>query len=108
MKNRVRYVNVNDRRDWLLHDYHREAVAEGRPNWPTDMPGWDREEQDPDAWLDNLRAEGIDLLVVARHNVDEPWPVELRWAEELPDRFAPLYGRDPPDPLFRIFRFRGG
>ena len=25
LRNRVRYVNINDRRDWLLHDYYREA-----------------------------------------------------------------------------------
>ena len=84
MKNEVRYVNINDHRGWLLHDYHREAVAAGRPNWPGDMPGWDREVRDFDAWLDNLDAERIDLLVVARHNRDEPWPIERRWADRAP------------------------
>jgi hypothetical protein len=104
MKNRVRYVNVNEHRDWLMHDYHREAVAAGRPNWPGDMPGWDREEQDYDAWLANLRADRIELLVVARHNVGETWPIERQWAERHPDQFTPLYGQEPPDPLFRIYR----
>ncbi|WP_152051717.1 glycosyltransferase family 39 protein [Tautonia marina] len=104
MKNQVRYVNINEHRDWLMHDYHREAVAAGRPNWPGDMPGWDREEEDFDAWLANLRADRIELLVVARHNVSEPWPIERQWAEQHPDQFTPLYGQEPPDPLFRIFR----
>lgn len=107
MKNRVRYVNINEYRDWLMHDYHREAVADGRPNWPGDMPGWDREEADFDSWLANLRAEEINLIVVARHNPGEAWPIERQWAEQRPDLFEPAYGSDPPDPLFRVFRLRG-
>jgi hypothetical protein len=108
MRNTVRYVNVNAHPDWLMHDYHREAVAAGRPNWPGDMPGWDREEQDFDAWLANLRLEGIELLVVARHNPGEPWPVERRWADEHPERFLPVYGAAPDDPLFRVYRLDPG
>ncbi|RUL85842.1 glycosyltransferase family 39 protein [Tautonia sociabilis] len=104
MRNTVRYVNINAHPGWLLHDYHRQAVRRGQPNWPGDMPGWDREEQDPDAWLANLRAEGIELLVVARHNPGEPWPVERRWADERPGIFRLSYGGAPEDPLFRVYR----
>ena len=28
LRNDVRYVNVDGHRDWLLHDYHREAMAQ--------------------------------------------------------------------------------
>jgi hypothetical protein len=42
--------------------------------------------------------------VVARHNVGETWPIERQWAERHPDQFTPLYGQEPPDPLFRIYR----
>ncbi|QDV34197.1 glycosyltransferase family 39 protein [Tautonia plasticadhaerens] len=108
MKNTVRYVNVNAHPDWLMHDYHREAARAGRPNWPGDMPGWDREEQDFDAWLDNLRRARIELLVVARHNPGEPWPVERRWADAHPGLFRPSYGSNPEDPLFRVYRLEPG
>ena len=30
LRNEVRYVNIDRHRDWLLHDYHREAMAQGR------------------------------------------------------------------------------
>ena len=70
LRNEVRYVNVDAHRDWLLHDYHRAAGAgRSRPaTWPDTRPGWDRLHPDYDAWLANLRAEGIQLLVVTRVN----------------------------------------
>jgi hypothetical protein len=34
-------------------------------------------------WLRNLRAEGVDVLVVARWRPTDPWPIEAQWAEEL-------------------------
>ena len=42
LRNEVRYVNVDGHRDWLMHDYHRAAVARGEPTWPNSRPGWDR------------------------------------------------------------------
>ena len=36
------YVNVDGHRDWLMHDYHRAAIARGEPTWPNSRPGWDR------------------------------------------------------------------
>ena len=104
LKNTVRYVNINGHPDWLMHDYHRVAVAEGRPNWPDYQPDWDRLEADPDAWLSNLQADRIELLVVARPNRDTPWPIERRWADALPGRFRPLYDAEGGDPLFSIYR----
>ncbi len=105
LKNRVRYININEHRDWLLHDYHREATAQGRPNWPGYRPEWDREEADLGAWLGNLRAEQIEWLVVARHNVDEPWPIERQWADEYPELFRLQDQNNPANPLFLIYRF---
>ena len=90
LRNEVRYVNVDAHRGWLLHDYHRAAVARGEPTWPTPRPGWDRLRPDRDAWLANLRAEGVRFLFVARvdpregeHNVAdrEGFPIERRWAD---------------------------
>ena len=104
LKNTVRYVNINGHPDWLMHDYHRVAVAEGRPNWPDYQPAWDRLEADPDAWLSNLDAEEIELLVVARPNIGTPWPIERRWADAHPGRFRRLYGTGADDPLFSIYR----
>ncbi len=68
LRNEVRYINVDRHRDWLLHDYHREALSHGQGTWPNSRPGWDRIRPDYRAWLDNLDAEGIQLLVVTRAN----------------------------------------
>ena len=116
LRNEVRYVNVDEHRDWLLHDYRRAAVERGEPGtWPTPRPGWDRLQPDYDAWLANLRSEGIRILVVAKsnpiegwHNVSDPlgFPIERGWAESHPESFEPLYGVSPPDPEMRIYRVR--
>jgi hypothetical protein len=111
----VRYINVDGHRDWLLHDYHRRAKAEGTPTWPDPRPGWDRIRPEYNAWLANLRAERIQILVVARanpaegvHNVAdaEGFPIERGWADAHPETFAPLYGVIERDPLMRIYRVR--
>ena len=113
LRNEVRYVNVDQHRDWLMHDYHRDAMAHGRGHWPNSRPGWDRLRPDYRAWLDNLDAEGIQLLVVTRvnpaegaHNVAdaEGFPIERRWADAHPERFARLYGEAERDPWFRLYR----
>jgi hypothetical protein len=115
LRNEVRYVNVDGHRDWLLHDYHREAMARGDGHWPNSRPGWDRLRPDYPAWADNLDAEGIQLLVVTRvnpaegaHNVAdaEGFPIERRWADAHPERFVRLYGQDERDPWFRLYRVR--
>ena len=46
-------------------------MKHGQGNWPNSRPGWDRMEPDFPAWLDNLEAEGIQLLVVTRVNPAE-------------------------------------
>jgi len=108
LRNEVRYVNVDDHRGWLLHDYHRAARVGGRPTWPGPRPGWDRLRPDPAAWLANLRAERIDYLFVARadpreglHNVADRqgFPIERRWADAA---FGLLYA----DPVVRIYELR--
>jgi hypothetical protein len=115
LRNEVRYVNVDRHRDWLLHDYHWEARAGGQGHWPNSRPGWDRIHPDFQAWLDNLDAEGIQLLVVARlntdagiHNAADPdrFPIERQWADSHPARFEPLYGAREQDPWFRLYRVR--
>ena len=115
LRNDVRYVNVDGHRDWLMHDYRRQARSEGQPTWPDPRPGWDRIRPDYDAWLANLRAERIQILVVARanpaegaHNVAdaEGFPIERRWADAHPETFVPLYGVVEGDPLMRIYRVR--
>ncbi len=115
LRNEVRYVNIDRHRDWLLHDYHREALARGEGTWPNSRPGWDRIHSDYWAWLENLDAEGIQILVVTRANPDEGsyniadaerFPIEKVWADSHPNRFQPLYGRNERDPWFRIYRVR--
>ncbi len=115
LRNEVRYVNVDRHRDWLLHDYHREARAQGQGNWPDSRPGWDRIHPDFGAWVNNLEAEEIHLLVVTRalpadgvHGSadSETFPIERRWADSHPERFEPLYGAAELDPQFRLYRLR--
>ncbi len=109
-------MNVDAHRDWSMHDYHRQAKQQGQPTWPNPWPGWDRLHPDYDAWLANLRAERIDLLVVASMKRPHDWlrdadpqgfPIERRWAESHPESFEPLYGVAERDPKFRIYRVRG-
>jgi hypothetical protein len=113
LRNEVRYINVDEHRQWLMHDYHREAMAGGLGHWPNSRPGWDRLRPDYGAWIENLDAEGIQLLVVTRvnpaegpHNVAdaEGFPIERRWADAHPERFVRLYGQDERDPWFRFYR----
>jgi hypothetical protein len=115
LRNEVRYVNVDRHRDWLLHDYHREAAARGQGNWPDSRPGWDRIQPDFRAWVENLEAAGIQLLVVTRanpaegvHNIaDDQWfPIERGWADSHPALFEPVYGVAENDPWFRLYRLR--
>jgi len=115
LRNQVRYINIDRHQDWLMHDYHREAQARGKGNWPNPRPGWDRARPDYQAWIENLDAEGIQFLVVTRvnpaegaHNVADSsgFPIERRWADLHPERFEPLYGREQSDPWFRLYRFR--
>ena len=98
LRNEVRYVNVDGHRDWLLHDYHREALARGQGHWPNSRPGWDRIRPDYRAWLDNLDAEGIQLLVVT---AGQPGGRAAQRGRRrgLPDR-APV-GRRPPRAFVR-------
>ena len=100
-----------------MHDYHRQAKMRGEPTWPNPWPAWDRLHPDYNAWLANLRAEGIELLVVAsmgrpRDSLldadPERFPIERRWAEGHPETFEPLYGVAERDPNFRIYRVRAG
>ncbi len=117
LRNEVRYINIDAHRDWLLHDYHRAASldASRTATWDTPRPGWDRLHPDYDAWLANLRAEGIQLLVVTRanpeegaHNVVSPegFPIERGWADSHPETFEPIYGAAEHDPLFRLYRLK--
>jgi hypothetical protein len=115
LRNEVRYINVERHRDWLLHDYHQAAISRGEPTWPNSRPGWDRLHPDFEAWLSNLEAERIQLLVVTRvnpaegpHNVADAdgFPLERRWADSHPELFEPLYGPKEHDRLFRLYRFR--
>ncbi len=116
-RNDVRYVNIDAHRDWLLHDYHREALRTGNgpATWPRPRPGWDRIHPDYDAWLANLRAERIQLLVVTkadpnegRHNIADSasFTIERTWADAHPEVFQVVYGESERDPRFRLYRVK--
>jgi Dolichyl-phosphate-mannose-protein mannosyltransferase len=113
LRNEVRYINIDRHREWLLHDYHHDALERGEGHWPNSRPGWDRMQPEYEAWVENLDAERIELLVVTRvnpregsHNVAdrEGFPIERVWADLHPERFEPLYGLRERDPWFRLYR----
>ncbi len=88
-------------------------MARGQGTWPDSRPGWDRIRPDERAWLDNLDAEGIQLLVVTQVNPAEGqhnkadtqgFPIERRWADSHPERFVLLYDEEGRDPWFRLYR----
>ena len=115
LRNDVRYVNVDAHQDWLMHDYHRAALDRDEPTWPNSRPGWDRAHPSFQAWLSNLKAQQIQLLVVTRvnpgegpHNVADSagFPIERIWADAHPELFEPLYGPMQKDPCFRLYRLR--
>jgi Dolichyl-phosphate-mannose-protein mannosyltransferase len=117
LRNDVRYVNVDAHRGWLMHDYHLEAMKSGSGPAICDLPRprWDRAHPDYLAWLANLRAERIQLLVVTQNNagdligvVDDPpgFPIERQWADDHPEAFELLYGEKPIDPKFRLYRVK--
>ena len=115
LRNEVRYVNVDAHSDWLMHDYHRAAMHRNEPTWHNSRPGWDRAHPNFQAWLSNLQAQHIQLLVVTRassgegpHNIadSEGFPIERIWADGHPELFEPLYGPSQNDPYFRVYRLR--
>jgi Dolichyl-phosphate-mannose-protein mannosyltransferase len=117
LRNEVRYVNIDGHPSWLMHDYHADALKNGSgpPTWDGPRPGWDRSHPDYRAWLANLRAEGIQLLVTnpadpleVTRGIDEPtgFPIERRWADAHPEAFQLLYGDNPPDREFRTYRVK--
>ena len=113
LRNEVRYINVDSHRDWLLHDYHREALARGQGRWPNSRPGWDRLHPDYLSWLHNLDAEGIQLLVVTRvnpaegpHNVAdaENFPIGHHGPTPTPIDSCRSTAGMSADPWFRLYR----
>jgi hypothetical protein len=115
LRNDVRYVNIRSRPDWQMHDCHSQSRDQGEGLWPTSRPGWDRVGGDYEAWLANLKAERIQLLVVTRVNPDEGphnvadsenFPIERQWADAHPEVFEPLFGVAEHDPWFRLYRVR--
>ncbi len=114
LRNDVRYVNVDEHRDWLMHDYHLNAAERGDPPvWPGPRPGWDRIHPNYEDWLENLRRDQIGLLVAAQANPadgafniadDERFTIERVWADAHPESFTLLYPREGADPSMRIYR----
>lgn len=109
------YVNVDEHRDWRMHDYQRALAREegAWPLWPNPRPGWDRLHPDYAAWLGNLRAEGVAFLVVTRANPGEGahnpydelgFPIERSWAESHPEAFESVYGVAEGERELRIYR----
>jgi hypothetical protein len=119
-RNDAVYVNINRHRDWLPHDYHKARALRGDTDKAAiPWPQWYREEAEYEAWLENLRAQRIDLLFVTRTNLHgrladlrgdlPPFPIERTWADTHPDEFEYL-GPQPatggPVPWACVYRLR--
>lgn len=100
LRNQVRYVNINDRAGFRMHDYHAFYSSRGEPRSATPTPDWDRREADEEAWLKNLRDEQVDLLFLGLtnragglHNFydSDGFTIERTWADRHPDIFSPLH-----------------
>ncbi|HEX3704437.1 MAG TPA: glycosyltransferase family 39 protein [Vicinamibacterales bacterium] len=121
LSNRVYYVNIDRHRDWRFDDYDRAhrrrranepapaqplAVASG-VLLPIDQaqvsqidavrPRLARANGLKDAWIENLKARGIDLLFVTAlspYEIDYNWhdaggfPIEAKWAASDPAAFT--------------------
>jgi hypothetical protein len=119
-RNDAVYVNINRHRDWLPHDYHRARCLAGKSDTAAiPWPQWYREEADYQAWLDNLRAEQINLLFVSRTNLHgrlhtrhdglPPFPIERTWADAHPEDFEYLGAKPATEesiPWACVYRLR--
>ena len=69
---------------------------------------------DQSIWLDNLRRDEVDYILVVSNMVNpyvmdrgklfqETWPDELRWMQSRPAQFLPVFS----DPCCKIFKYQG-
>jgi hypothetical protein len=96
--NSVRYVNVAGELDEGIHDFVRRGHLP--PSSSSAEPAPYREGASFDVWWRNLRAARTQILFVARlHPIvlrsiaadADGFPVERRWADQHPERFALRY-----------------
>jgi hypothetical protein len=87
---RVLYIDVNARAGGAIHAYPEARF---------------RADPDERAWLANLKRARVEWLVVHHPDpgVPGPWPIEARWADARPDRFAPIHRDD----WIRVYRVLG-
>ena len=119
LSNRVLYVNIDRRAGWRFHDYARArsradappAGALAQPSGqlmpvgrgsPADAsrPRYDRWEGSHEAWVHNLRSEGVGYLfasVLSAYELDHVWhnaegfPIEDDWARADTQTFRLVY-----------------
>ncbi|MBI3464331.1 MAG: hypothetical protein HY000_14940 [Planctomycetes bacterium] len=111
LRNDVRYVNINEHRDFLMHDYHIWFAGRGEPLSSRPTPDWDRRERNEQAWLRNLWDHRIDLLFIGQTNragniqtfYDDDrqgFPIERAWADGHPEVFHLVHA----DRLTRVYQ----
>jgi hypothetical protein len=124
LKNRVYYINIDRHREWRFHDYDK-AHRQRRPEDPAPVhalatpsglllpldpaavrssdavrPRLARLNGSAAAWLQNLKARGVDRLFVTRLSAyelaynwhdDGGFPIEAEWARSAPGSFALIF-----------------
>lgn len=120
LSNKVRYVNVNRGRDRLFHD-HVFQFDEDETPLLEDRNGvaYYRRHKHYPAWIANLDAAGVDLLIVDqlvpwnrpeikkdrmnKYVCDQQYfPIESIWAERHTEKFKRVYA----SPIVRIYEIR--
>jgi len=107
---RVRYVNVNRSRGWMLHDFvHASRNDRAAPGSDRNAVRLYRRDARYPAWAANLDAAGADILFVERltgFNLQKEYardaqgfPLESIWAERHPEKFRKVYD----SPVARIY-----
>jgi len=120
LTNRVYYVNIDRHASWRFHDYARARSRPGitLPSAPlarasgelvpvsdhepeaASRPRYERISGYREAWLENLKAIGVDHLFVSAlsaYEIDYVWhnaggfPIEDEWARTDPEAFRLVY-----------------
>jgi hypothetical protein len=106
-EHRVVYCNTQGRADDGFYEFWRRAPG---PH-PTHKPGLYRGDDDYRTWLEHLRAERIDAVVITTmtraegayiRSTPEGFPIGRVWARRNPERFEEIAS----SPSFEIYRLR--
>lgn len=114
LENHVVHAAVHAHPHWKFHDCVRALKQSGAYEVPTtDRIDFCRRGPDPQAWIRNLDALGVNFVIIARlHQNDRPhldhdmygFPIERTWAQARPDRFRLISQAQDFNPYVQIYK----